>query len=161
MDLSSCFYMVLETCSLGPNMMALEGHLLVASACWLNGLLALRDLPLMVKALLMVMEAGHQAGLSQQMAPWVSHPCPYWQRHTLHMPACVVVLEGCLFLFPDISWLSHPLCVGMVVMEGSFPDLAFLSRTMACKTINFSFSGISLFGRKWWSWKDSVEVKLL
>ena len=77
------------------------------------------------------------------------------------LPAGVVVLEGCSILLPNLSWLFPPLCVRVVVLRGSFPDLHFLSRTVAHKTLNLSFSGISLFGSKWWSWKDYVEMEFL
>ena len=34
------------------------------------------------------------------------------------LPVGVVVLKGCLFFLPNPSWLSSPLCVGVVVLEG-------------------------------------------
>ena len=74
----------------------------------------------------------------------------------------VVVLEKYSFALPNHWWLPTPLyvksgCPGMLISRWS----NFLWRMMPHKTLNLGFSGISLFRRKWWSWKDHVEVELL
>ena len=56
--------MVLKEGSFGPNM-ALDGHLLAASACQQSSLLAPRDLPLIVMILLMVLAASYHAWFSK------------------------------------------------------------------------------------------------
>ena len=68
---------------------------------------------------------------------------------------------GCGGLGRRLGTKPASLCVVAMVLECSFPDLAFLWRMMFHKTLNLSFSSMSLFGRKWWSWKDCVEDLLL
>ena len=150
--------MVLEAGILDPSMV-LEGCLLVVLACWKNNLSAPRDAPLAGGALKKVLTA-------EKLAPLSGHPCLCWQGHSFC--AEVVILEGFCFV-PSVFSQDHSLsavmaaleeglipspallCMGVMVLECPFPDPAFLSRMMFCKTLKLSFSSISLFGRKWWS----------
>ena len=182
---SSCFHMVLEAGSLAVNMMALEDHLLVASACQQNSLLALRSLPSAVETCLIVLAAvdpssvspvsGAAGKLSIPIPPYTSRDLPltwkwqFWKVFLLHLLTWTYRTslfqqmwswKVICFCFLTLFGYALHLC-GRGVLEGTFPHLALLSKIMACKTLNWSFSDISVFGRKWWSWKDCIYGEFL
>ena len=145
LEWSFCFHMVLEAGLLGPCMV-LEGHLLVVLTCWQNDLSALKDVPLAGEALKRSCQpgswhlgwaihayAGRDVLFSSEVVVLEGFsfvPSLFSQDHSV--PAVVVVLEEGLVLSP------------VMVLECSFPDLAFLWRIMFCKTLNISFPSISL-----------------
>ena len=86
---------------------------------------------------------------------------PIWQGCFFCMEE--VVLGGFYFAPPGLILQDHSLPVAVVILEECL--ILFPNPLLApCFTL-YGSSGpgmlISLFGRKWWSWKDCFKVELL
>ena len=143
---SSCSFSLLAECPVSPRR-CISGwrgseNGLVS---WIAGALAGPSMPLLA-GMPFLCRSGVLGRISFE-------PSLFSQDHSL--PVVVVVLEEDLIPSPAL------LCVVVMVFECPFPDLTFLWRMMFCKTLNLSFSSISLFGREWWSWKECVEDEAL